>query len=147
MTPLPTSDVLSILGFFLTLIGLIGSFFYIHLSDWYREVLALETKWAINKTGDEADQKAARRECRFEVKKTAGWTTLWTSVVLTAFILLVFILSLLIWVNQAAKTFELNYIGIAGASFLIIYLGMTAFFIISGYKKARKIWRETQKPK
>ncbi len=140
---LSTSDVLSVIGFFLTLIGLIGSFFYIHLSDWYREVLALETKWALNKAGDEDAQKAARRECRYEAGKTAGWTTLLTSLVVTVFILLVFTLSLLLWINHAERSFEWNYIGVAGASFLLIYLGMTAFFLISGYRKARVVWKGT----
>jgi hypothetical protein len=66
------ADALSVIGFFLTLAGLLGSFFYIHLSDWLREVLALETKWRINAVGDEPDQRAARRECRYEVEQAAN---------------------------------------------------------------------------
>jgi len=39
-----SADALSVIGFFLTLVGLLGSFFYIHLGEWLREVIALETK-------------------------------------------------------------------------------------------------------
>jgi len=104
MSPVQSSDALSMIGFFLTLVGLLGSFFYVHLSDWYREVLSLATKWEINKFGDDPDQKAGRRECRYEVEEVASWTTLITSLVVTGFVLFVLLLSVVLWLAEPQKS-------------------------------------------
>jgi hypothetical protein len=136
------SQVLSILGFFLTLAGLLGSFFYIHLSDWYREILSLQVKWEMNKAGDDPDQKAARRSCRYEAEQYASWTTLATSLAVTIYIGLIGVLSLLIWQQQPVDNPLSLYIGIAGGVFLAVYLGMTAFFLIAGYTKVRRLRSE-----
>jgi len=133
------SDALAVIGFFLTLVGLLGSFFYIHLSDWLREVIALETKWRINSVGDEPDQRADRRECRYEVEQAANWTTLLTSLVVTAFVIFIFILAQSLWRAQPERTAAWNDIGWAGAGFMVIYLGMTGYLLIRGYVKARRL--------
>lgn len=145
MTAVEPSDALSVIGFFLTLAGLLGSFFYIHLGDWYREVLALEVKWAVNRMGDEDDKKAARRECRYEAEQMASLTTLVTSIVVTGFIGLIFLLSLLLWITEPGKSDVWFYIGITGLVFLTIYLGMTSFFVVAGYYKAITVRNEVRK--
>jgi hypothetical protein len=138
MASTTATDALSVIGFFLTLVGLLGSFFYIHLSDWLREVIALETKWRINAIGDEADQRAARRECRYEAEQVASWTTLLTSLVVTAFVLFIFVLAVNLWRTQPEKSDAWNYIGLAGIGFLAVYLGMTIYLLGRGYIKARR---------
>jgi len=72
-----STEALSVIGFFLTLVSLLGSFFYIHLSDWLREVVALEAKWDVNKIGTDRDD--AQIECRYEAEKAASWATPLTS--------------------------------------------------------------------
>ena len=139
MSPVQSSDALSVIGFFLTLIGLVGSFFYIHLSDWYRKVVSLATKWEINRYGDDPDQKAGRRECRYEVEEVAGWTTLITSLVVTGFVVFIFLLSVVLWLTEPEKSDAWAYIGIAGVGFLLVYLGMTAGLLVAGYCKATKV--------
>ncbi len=134
------ADALSVIGFFLTLVGLLGSFFYIHLSDWLREVIALETKWRINAVGDDTDQRAARRECRYEVEQIAGWTTLLTSLVVTVFVAFIFVLAVILWRAQPEKSAAWIYIGWAGAGFMLIYLGMTVYLLSRGYVKARRLY-------
>ncbi len=135
-----STDALSVIGFFLTLVGLLGSFFYIHLSDWLREVIALETKWRINAVGDETDQRAGRRECRYEVEQVANWTTLLTSLVVSAFVIFVFVLALILWRAQPEKDAAWIYIGYAGAGFMAIYAVMTGYFLVRGYIKARRLF-------
>jgi hypothetical protein len=135
---LTSTDALSVIGFFLTLVGLLGSFFYIHLSDWLREVIALETKWRINRAGD--DKKAVRRECRYEIEQVANWTTLLTSVMVTTFVILVFVLGALLWLAQPEKNAAWTYIGLAGAGFMTIYLVMICYLLGSGYVKARRLY-------
>lgn len=135
-----STDALSVIGFFLTLVGLLGSFFYIHLSDWLREVLALEIKWRINSVGDEPDQRAARRECRYEVEQAANWTTLLTSLVVSIFVVFIFVLALNLWRAQPERSTAWNYIGYGGAAFMAIYAGMTGYLLIRGYIKARRLY-------
>ena len=144
MPPDQSTDALSIIGFFLTLAGLLGSFFYIHLSDWYRDVSVLEVKWKINRFGDEPDKKAARRECRYEVEKISSWTILLTTGVVTSFILFVAILSTILWQSEPDKNQAWLFIGLAGLAFLAVYLATTAYFIYAGYKKATNLKQQIQ---
>ena len=137
-----SSDALSVIGFFLTLVGLIGSFFYIHLSDWFRDVITLKVKWDTNKSGDDQDQKISRRECRYEIEKVGGSTTLISSIVMTLFISLVTILSIIIWITQPEKSDVWIYIGIASVGFLLIYLSMTGYLLINGYSKTRALKKD-----
>lgn len=134
-----SADALSVIGYFLTLVSLLGSFFYIHLSEWYRDILALATKWDINKFGDDPDQKAGRRECRYEIVKVSNWSILGTSYVVTAFLMLITILSVIMWVEERQRSDAWLYIGIAGLAFVLIYLGMTIGILIKGYKKATQL--------
>ena len=136
------SDSLSVIGFFLTLVGLLGSFFAIHLSDWYRDVQALATKWEINKRGDSDEFRAGRRECRYEMERVGGRTTLVTSIVISAFLLLVFGLSAALWCAESQRNTAWGSIGVAGIGFLLIYLGMTIGFLTAGYRTVRQVRRE-----
>ena len=137
-----SADALSVIGFFLTLVGLLGSFFYIHLADWLRDVLTLETKWRVNQYGDELDQKAARRACRYEVVQLSNWTTLATSLAVTGFLLLIFILGTILWAAAGDKSLAWAFIGWAGLVFILIYLGMTIALLIIGYRKAHQVQKE-----
>ena len=142
MSPYQPSDALTIIGFFLTLIGLLGSFFFVHLSDWYREVVALVTKWRVNRNGDAPDQKAGRRECRYEVEQLANCVTLITSLSVTSFVLFVFLLSLALWIAEPQRSDAWVYIGLAGLAFIVLYLGMAIGLLAVGYSKATKLRRE-----
>jgi hypothetical protein len=140
MPSVQSSDALSVFGFFLTLVGLLGTFFYIHLAEWYRDVLALETKWEVNKSGDDQDKKAARKECQYEAAQMASWSTLVTSIVVTVFIMLVAALSIHLWCTAPEKSDVWIYIGVAGFGFLAAYLSMTTSLLLFGYRKARKVY-------
>jgi len=135
-----STDALQVIGFFLTLVSLLGSFFYIHLSDWLRDVIALDTKWQINKTG--VDQRPLRFECCYEVEKVADWTTLVTSVMVTIFIFFIFGLGASLWLTQPEQSVGWTYVGLAGVGFIIIYAIMTIYLLGRGYKKALHLRNE-----
>ena len=134
-----STDALSVIGFFLTLVSLLGSFFYIHLSDWLREVIAMETKWDINKDGQQVERIAARRECRYEIGHVAIPTTVLTSLVVTGFVIFIFVLGANLWWAQQETSAAWTYIGLAGVGFMGIYLGMTIFLLGLGCFKARRL--------
>jgi len=135
-----STDALQVIGFFLTLVGLLGSFFYIHLSDWLRDVMALATKWRFNKDAD--DRWDAKLECRYEIEQVANWTTLITSVVVTAFVGFIFYLGVQLWLGQPDKDAAWIYVAWAGCSFLAIYVVMTVYLLVRGYRKARTLLKE-----
>ena len=82
--------VYSVIGIYLTLTGLLGTFFYIHRSNWLRDFLRLKAKWDNNKRGTDAQQKTAIRECRFELKGLFNHIPFVVSFVLSAFIWLLY---------------------------------------------------------
>ena len=77
---------LSMVGLMLTLAGLVGTFFYIQLSGWLRDVQALHAKIDLNKLGNTDDNKKAIRECRVEQARIASWQTAVVNVVVIGFV-------------------------------------------------------------
>jgi hypothetical protein len=57
----------------LALASLLGSFFYIQLSQWLRDILALSEKIDLNKQQGDSDQKKAIVECRVEMRRLSSW--------------------------------------------------------------------------
>ena len=53
---MPTNP-LSVVGLMLTLSSLLGSFFYLQLSQWVRDILAVKSKSDLNKFAGVADEK------------------------------------------------------------------------------------------
>jgi hypothetical protein len=64
MTTLPPQNITAI-GTFLTLVSLLGAFFYVHLTNWLRDLLALRAKFELNAGGNTAPEEQALRECRY----------------------------------------------------------------------------------
>src|SRR5262245_25167611 len=62
-SPLPT------VGLMLTLAGLVGSFFNIQLSQWLRDLVALEQKVTLNKAQANDSQQKAIVESGIELRK------------------------------------------------------------------------------
>ena len=139
MDAVASANALSVIGFFLTLVSLLGSFFYIHLGDWLREVTALKTKWDLNKEGEQPERCAARRECRYEIGHVDIQTTRLTSQVVTGFVILIFILGLILWVAQPERDVAWICVAVAGAGFIAIYLGMINHLWQSGSSTAREL--------
>lgn len=134
-----SAEALSVIGFFLTLVSLLGSFFYIHLSDWLRDVIALETKWDFYTAGTGADKRAALRECRYDIGHLATRTTFLTSLAVSVFIIFIFVLGANLWLAQPEKSVAWTYIAWAGGGFLLIYVLVTGGLLLSGYCKVKKL--------
>lgn len=124
---------LNVVGLYLTLFGFLGSLFAIHLSNWFREMLALEQKYEQNKDGDNAEEQAAVRECRYKLRELYNYVTSTVSVALTVFLLFVF------WhgwrlISGADSTGPIvSDLAVVAGTFLAMYLLLTLFFLIRGY--------------
>lgn len=139
MNGIASTDALSVIGFFLTLVSLLGSFFYIHLGDWLREVNALKTKWDLNNEGSQPERRAARRECRYEIGHVDTKTTQLTSRVVSGFIIFIFILGLILWLAQPERDIVWICVAGAGLGFMGTYLGMTCHLLRNGYSTANEL--------
>jgi hypothetical protein len=128
-----TSLILSTQGLFLTLGSLLGTFFYVHLSNWLREVIAIQNKWNLNKNGEKDEEKQALRECRYALQGVYNYVPGLVSGIITAFVFLLAALSISLWTWYSGPDVLQSYLSIAGLTFLILYTGLTACFLIHGY--------------
>ncbi|OWJ67118.1 hypothetical protein [Inquilinus limosus] len=135
MTP---TNPLSLLSPLLTLAGLVGSFFYIQLSQWLRDLVALRQKVELNRfAGDEA-QKRAIIECRIEYRRLATWHTYAVNLSVIAFVLFILVLGLLM-IRPAAADPMYDYLAIALWVFLAVFVGLASVLFWLGHSKAREI--------
>ena len=70
---MPDGNPLSLVSIMLALASLLGSFFYIQLSQWLRDILALSEKIDLNKQQGDNDQRKAIVECRVEMRRLSNW--------------------------------------------------------------------------
>ena len=119
-----TSSPLSLVGLMLTLAGLVGSFFYIQLSNWLRDLLALRQKVELNKAVGDENQKKAIVECRVEYRKLATWHTYAVNASVIAFVTYVLVngLSMIRFAGQDPMQ---PFIWWALVVFLILFLALS----------------------
>ena len=129
-----TTEAQTAINFFLTLISIIGTFFYVQLSNWYREMLEVEEKFKLNKHGDEREDKRARLECRFQLNRLYNHVPALVSALVTLFLIVIGVLALSLAAQVQASPSILIYYWIAGGVFYVIYLFLTLYFLIKGYR-------------
>jgi hypothetical protein len=129
-----TTEVQTAINFFLTLISIIGTFFYVQLSNWYRELLEVEEKFKLNKHGDEHEDKRARLECRFQLNRLYNHVPALVSALVSVFLVVIGLLALSLGTQLQPGPQILPYYWIAGGVFYAIYLFLTAYFLIKGYR-------------
>jgi hypothetical protein len=121
MSPL---NPLTMVSLMLTLAGLLGSFFYIQLSQWLRDLMALEKKSDLNRFAGSEAEKRALLECRVEYRKLVSWPT--TVVNLSVILFVLFVLGNALLMIRTATADPL-YPNIAVA--LWVFLGL--FVVLS----------------
>lgn len=138
------SNIYSVIGIFLTLIGLMGTFFYIHLSNWLQELLKLNSKWEQNKPGTDASQMSAKRECKYELRGLFNHVPILISCMITTF-------SIIVWRNSSflLDKFQSDTISsllhTALDLYMYIYLALTTYILLHGYIIGFSIWKNTRK--
>jgi hypothetical protein len=122
---------LTIIGFLFTLISLLGSFFYIQISNWYSEVLELNKKYEENKEKTNAEMKDAIRECRYEYKKLFNFVPVITTIAISGFLIFISERSFFI-LNGIQSDKNAVIIQTALFVFLAIYFTLMLVFIVGG---------------
>jgi hypothetical protein len=116
----------------LTLVGLLGTLFNIHLGNWFREILALRAKWAANE-GNTDFELQARLECRYVLPGLCNATPLLTSVALSAFIGLVTAVAVKLLVPQLSSDPVAGDFLKVYVAFLVVYTVLSSYFLGRGY--------------
>jgi hypothetical protein len=140
-----TSEVSSSIGFFLTLIGLMSTFFYIHLSNWFRDILELKSKFEQSSVGNDDRKTNAIIECSFEIKKLFNHVPLLVSIIISGFILLLTILAFRMINSFDPRPLVFDYYEIAISWFVFGYLSLTLYFLSHGYFLALRLKNDINK--
>lgn len=114
-----------------TLASLVGSFFYIQLSQWLRDLLAVAAKIELYSHGDNPDKDKALLEARIENRKLSSWHVLLTNAVIIAFVCYLVVIGLnLIDAAQADPSYPV--IRQAFVVFGLIFAGLSIVLFLFG---------------
>ncbi|HEY4201002.1 MAG TPA: hypothetical protein VGM83_10615 [Devosiaceae bacterium] len=138
------SSPLTTIGLVLTLASLTGTFFYIQLSQWLRDILALRQKAELNKRQGDENQKKAIVECRIEYRKLNSWHTYTINAVVIAFVIFIVVTGLQM-VGLAASDPLQPYVARALWVFLALFTVLSFGLLLFGWlnaTEARKLFPE-----
>jgi len=127
-------DEVTTIGLFLTLVGLLGSFFWVSLTAWLRDLVALEAQATYWQARQKDEEKA---KIRHQVKGLGDWTTY-----VTTLAVLIFGVVLVVEALQMADGLkgELgDHLRTALWSFLVLFIVLTLFLLLRGYLLVRSI--------
>jgi hypothetical protein len=115
------ANPLTVVGLMLTLASLLGSFFYLQLSQWLRDLLALRQKVELNKLQGDDNQRKAIVECRVEFRRLSSWHSYAVNIVVTGFV--VFVLGLGLAMIRLAEADPLyGYVRLGLVTFGIVFI-------------------------
>jgi len=134
---MPTNP-LSTVGLMLTLAGLVGSFFNIQLTQWLRDLAALLQKTRLNRAQGTEPQQRAIVECKIEFQKLSHGQTYAVNFLVLGFVVFVLIDGLLM-IGSASTDPLYTYVDVALWVFLVFFIAVSGWLILSGWCVARKI--------
>ncbi|WP_122467908.1 hypothetical protein [Brevundimonas lutea] len=139
-----TSQEIGTLGFFLSLISLLGSFFYVQLSNWLRDLIAAEALFEGNKVGGDETEKTVLRQLKYSIRGQYNLVPLLTSLAVSAFILLISGVIFSILRRALPTDYLAQNLLLALGGFLTIYVVLTGYLLGRGYAIGRKVYDGTQ---
>jgi hypothetical protein len=138
------SDVLSVTGIYLALIGLLSTFFFVNLTQWISSINGLKLKWDKLKKLPQQDAYERGLECYKEANQFSSQWTLLTWIAVSIFLVLTFILQLIIISQQSCENQSTLYsfLFFPSSTFMLIYFIFSITMLVKGYSWVRKIINE-----
>lgn len=131
------TNSLTMVSLMLTLASLIGTFFYVQLSAWARDVLAVKQKAELNKQQGTPDRIKAIIECRIEHAKLFNLPTYLVNFFVIAFVVYVLVNALLLVGRAPAGDAELvPYVATPLWVFLGLFIVLSSILLGLGTKAA-----------
>ena len=134
-----TSGEYSTISILLSLTSLLGSFFYIQLSNWLRELITLKAKYDYAEKGDQPDDLKARYEARYALRGLNNRLPFAMWVAISGFIGVVSICALLSLIPAFCADPLAARLTFAFGAFLLIYLGVSSYLLVRGYDIGREL--------
>lgn len=132
MTDMP-SQAITTIGTFLTLTSLLGTFFYVQLTNWLRDLLSLRSKFDFNKGGNQEDEKKAIREVRYTLASLYNTLPFLVAIAISCFIGFAAWNALEILGPYRSTDQLAEKMAMALILFLVIYAALVAFLLGRGY--------------
>jgi len=142
--PITASDVYTVVGLLLSLVGLLATFFSVQLSQWLMSILATESKWKAYSAGNDEEAKSARRECAAEISASYNVVPFGITLAVGTFVWLVISASLsaLALIEETKLRAILTNVLWA---FVWSYGSLTLLLLIFGYLMGRSLKQKIAK--
>lgn len=134
-----TSTEFSTISILLSLASLLGSFFYIQLSNWLRDLITLKAKFDYAEKGQEQDDLKARYEVRYALSGLYNRLPFGMWAVITTFIAVVSACALMSLLPAFCRDPLAARLTVSFGVFLLIYLGVSGFLLVRGYQIGRQL--------
>ncbi len=141
-------NAVAIASLYLALVGLLSTFFSVHLGEWLNGIQATESKWNQMRNRQPKDQFFSERlECYFQAASSAApWTLVgWCAVTLFLVVILCFAEYLRSLLGPEASSMLFRLVHIPCYLFFGVYLLLSLAMLFIGYRKSRSIREDALK--
>jgi hypothetical protein len=131
--------ILSIVGFYFSLVSLLGSLFFIHLGNWYKDIGTTEQKWTRYKN---VEMRERHIECyleAFDEKSPLAWISF---TLLTVFMIILGFFAENLRLTLPAGNSIAVFLYLPVYLFFSLYFVGSMLYIVLGYRKVRRLYRE-----
>jgi hypothetical protein len=135
-----TGTIIGLVGVYLTLVSIIGSLFFVQLAGWYRQIVMTESKWL--RFGLDARATDKHVECYLEALDEAGPQPLIGSTLFVAFLLIMFVFSVLVSSSYSGDTKVTRFLLLPLYIFSALIFVVCAAYLSIGYPKVKRLLLE-----
>lgn len=138
------SDVLSLLGFYLALVGLLSSIFFTALDKWHSDVRVAVRLWSVDRGVPHLEIKKLEDHYQKALSVQSA-RPVWGFVLVLFFLVIISISSGLLGLRAQPASTSLLYIYVPGAVFEILFVGGSLWFLLKGKKEIDTTLSEIEK--
>ncbi len=134
-----SGTAISLLGFYLSLVSLLGSFFYVHLATWFRQIATTRQKWQRYKNGIQRDKQI---ECYLEAYDEKSWQPAIAFVLLTVFMIVLGSFAEQLRPLAQTPAGIATYLYWPAYIFFVMYVAVSLFYLVEGYRAMRTLYTD-----
>ena len=143
---MPFSDIIGLASLYLALLGLLSTFFFIHLGSWLAEIVGLRAKVTFLVTKPKAELTSEKLETYYIA---SAHSSIWTFIGWVVITLFIAVISVFLEILRGTLTEEdaatvFRFVTVPGLIFVIIYLVASIAMLIRGYKTAKENAKQIQ---
>ena len=137
-----TGTVISILGFYLSLISILGSLFFIHLGTWFKQISTTQQKW---KQFKNSTDRGKHIECYLEVYDEKSLQPAFGFILLTIFMVILGVFAEQLKPLLPTHNTLGRYLYWPGYLFFGLYIIVSLVYLIYGRIRVSRLYTEINK--